>query len=1109
MKNLYIILFMLFISVNSFGQKETKPQLCATDELMGQLIKDNPEIQQRLSRFDNEISDSENKNENFGTVTIPIAVYIIHEGGPENISDNQVNSQITALNNYFNIYGIKFCLATKIITNPLAGDNQTTPGIIHKNNSELTNHDAQTEQMGLMNIASSVSPENFLRIFIVKSISNTGTDGTTLGYSMLPGVSIDFDGVVIRSDIFGDNTCTGCNFSLLATYDQGKVLVHEIGHYLGLYHTFHEGCSGMNSSTCYLEGDRVCDTPPVATPNYLCESGSNTCSESLPDLPDNINNYMDYGDDNCVNQFSPGQIQRIFNILTNYKRNLTSVENQIYTGTCNFQNLLSASFSASNFAPCKNTSVAFSPLSLGQDINYFWDFGDSISGTNNISTLSNPSHIFTSDSNTPYLITLRITRGTESVISKEYVYVTNCQQITGQNKNWLLSTNNKLNFSTGTPINNGLFPNSNRFGEACAFQNDLNGNLLFYTNNIGIWNASNIQINTNNPLIGNKSTKAGSLIIPNPINPNQYYLFTKDYQNSLGGFRYTLINMNSGIITIDATVNQPINFPNNLGYLTGNDGALYGGEGITAMEKCDGYWIITTLKKSTGYSIIIYSLDTNGLNYHNEFQLPSTIQFYIGSVKISPDGNKLIYVNSLDGIYLFDFNKFNGTISNQRLVGNFGTYGNCFSPDSNLLYVTNNMSEIFQYDLSSNNIQNTKHRIAKEFNLIGEIQRGPDNKLYASIFSRKRLATIHLPNNKITESNPNACLYTTNGPALEASLDLGLPNMIEPKTTTAYNNTVSSTCINCFTYKFAPNVCINSFSWNFGDPASGTNNTSTLSNPTHTFSGYGTYTITLNTGTTSITYSLSINTINPVILGSTTACLEGTQTTNHSVALAVGQNASWSVSGGVINGLNNQSDVTVKWTSLPGTVTLTITNTTGCSTTVTKTITSDCNNQATCDTNLTFNNPQTATANYQASQNINTNTNYTVNNGIDINLKAGNSVVISPNAHIKSGSTFRAHIGSCTEPNTGKQSSKKSVETNLNSISIYPNPTSGIVTIELLNTLMTEITLNSIEGKLVHFKKTANVNYYSLDLNSYEKGIYLLNLKTSEGEFITKKIIKQ
>jgi len=86
------------------------------------------------------------------------------------------------------------------------------------------------------------------------------------------------------------------------TYNEGNVLIHEVGHWMGLLHTFDGGCGG--------DGDLVDDTPEVAESNY----GSN-CDEEVDSCPndglgpDMLENYMDYA--NCKNAFTPGQIERM------------------------------------------------------------------------------------------------------------------------------------------------------------------------------------------------------------------------------------------------------------------------------------------------------------------------------------------------------------------------------------------------------------------------------------------------------------------------------------------------------------------------------------------------------------------------------------------------------------------------------------------------------------------------------------------------------------------------------------------------------------------------------------------------------------------------------
>jgi hypothetical protein len=126
---------------------------------------------------------------------------------------------------------------------------------------------------------------------------------------------------VVRSDQIGV-TGTG------QISQGGRTLTHEIGHWLGLYHTFQDGCSGGTSSTCSTAGDRVCDTPPVASSSSGCSVGQNSCSSDVPDLPDMVRNYMDYSDGTCMNTYTAGQKSRIYGSLAAYR-------NTIYGGGTN------------------------------------------------------------------------------------------------------------------------------------------------------------------------------------------------------------------------------------------------------------------------------------------------------------------------------------------------------------------------------------------------------------------------------------------------------------------------------------------------------------------------------------------------------------------------------------------------------------------------------------------------------------------------------------------------------------------------------------------------------------------------------------------------------
>lgn len=1127
--------------MNCFGQKLSQSPPCATDELMSQLIKDNSKIQERLARIDKDLSNLPvlSKSAHMVMLTIPVVVYVVHDNQPlgigSNISDNQVNSQITALNNYFNPYGVKFCLATKAgdlayIPTSSTTHVQNTPGIIHVNNANLSNHNIQSEQEALMETAHpKITKTKYLRIWVVNSID--GQDSGINGYSILPGMYSNFDGVVIRNNVFGDiSSCPTCD--LIPRYSQGKILVHELGHYLGLYHTFHEECSGMNSTTCSYQGDRVCDTPPVAAPNYTCISGINSCQESSPDLPDNINNFMDYGDNECVNEFTEGQKTRMINALTLFRNELFSDPNIIYTGTCSSDQIISAVFEPNKYYVCLGESIDFN--SLTQDyVSYSWNFGDPISGINNTSNLQNPSHTFSSSTNSSFTVSLTVSNESESVRYTLPIYVSECNPIQNSNSYWYLSQSSGLSFSSGRAVFDPNFPLYNQATNTCIVQNNEAGELLFYSNESNIWNKQHQLIASTLPA---EAKYQSQIVLPKPGNPTKYVIF-KNARLSLNeyGFTYSVINTNSNTALMELQ-DQPITVPSNLGYDTSPiTGGLMNDGQITAIKSCNGFWIITALQKGINTYLVVYSLTdnptNNGLSFIREYQLPHSYYPTFG-INASPNGNKITIGRiEYDGntfnnkIYLFDFNKITGELNNPISI-NLGDQENgngritSFSPDSNLLYTVGYKS-ISQYNLNSANVLNSKIQVSTiPYGYeAGNLQIGPNGKIYLSDSLNNNLMIIHSPNQVCSPSNFNACGFSLHGPKISNAswmVSYSLPNIINAKAATVFDNTISSYSVSCNNYKFFPNVCGNNFIWDFGDPNSGSNNSSTLANPLHIFSSNGNFTIILknNNNVVLATTILNIGTLTAEIAGNSSACTSNSNfnTTNNSITLSERQRVTWSITQGtgVVMGMNDQTDVTVRWSSLPGIITATIIDEKGCINTVTKTILSDCITPNLCSANLAFNNAQQLNADYQASENIVLNTNYSLNAGTEISLKAGNSILISPNAHIKTGSIFLADIGPCIETNAKKHSgnTKTDLKT-INKVLIYPNPTSGVVNIELENASMTEITLNSIEGKLIHFKKTANVSYYSLDLSSYEKGIYLLNLKTSEGEFIVKKIIKQ
>lgn len=400
MKNILTVLFAIFAVNLIYAQ-----QICDFDGY--------------LSRHSALIENAETKiREGLGSERggasvkiIPVVVHVIHLGGTENISDAQIQSQIDVLNeDYRKIAGtngdgagvdteIEFRLAKK---NP---DGKCSNGIV-RINSSLSNH--QTHQRSALKDLSFWDNLRYLNIYVVRTIN-----GSTLGYSSFPGGPADEDGIVVRHNYFGR---IGTAASSL-----GRTTTHEVGHWLGLYHTFNGGCG---TDVCN-DGDYVCDTPPAAAPNFGCPTTANTCSNDSPDVLDQIANYMDYSDDNCKSMLSQGQKDRAqsslntlrFDIWQPWNIDSTGTDSNYVSPTCN----VIADFTSNNQDICINNSVQYINKSLNDPISYQWWFPG---GTPNSSTLANPVISYSAIGSYDVILKVTGANGTDSIFLPSYMNVT-------------------------------------------------------------------------------------------------------------------------------------------------------------------------------------------------------------------------------------------------------------------------------------------------------------------------------------------------------------------------------------------------------------------------------------------------------------------------------------------------------------------------------------------------------------------------------------------------------------------------------------------------------------------------------------------------------------
>lgn len=293
---------------------EAKAQrTCATDQYEAQMLADNPKygiiIDQIRAQSQQWIQNNINaQTSKKAVITIPVVVHVVYNTNAQNISDAQISSQITVLNEdyrrtnadatntptaFLNVAAdseIEFCLAQQDpngnASTGITRTNTTTTSFSTNDNVKLTSNGGKDAW----------PRDDYLNIWVC----NLGN--SLLGYATPPGGQAWRDGVVVLYTAFGTLGTASSPF------DKGRTTTHEVGHWLNVNHTFNGGCAGTTSSNCASAGDFICDTPPTSSPNYFCPSTSqNTCTETPTDLNDMHMNFMDYTNDACMNLFTTGQ----------------------------------------------------------------------------------------------------------------------------------------------------------------------------------------------------------------------------------------------------------------------------------------------------------------------------------------------------------------------------------------------------------------------------------------------------------------------------------------------------------------------------------------------------------------------------------------------------------------------------------------------------------------------------------------------------------------------------------------------------------------------------------------------------------------------------------
>lgn len=275
---------------------------CGSNERWEARQQQNPALSEKKQTIESQIQTWITNKAQEGAVVsynIPVVFHVLYKNETENVSDEQILSQLAVLNEDFRRTNldaintesdflsvatdceINFCLAQRTPNNTLTtGITRTATSIT---SFSLYDDRVFSTSEGGEDIWDS---NQYLNIYICDLT-------TVLGFSSFPGGNNNTDGVVIDFENFG-TIGTAAN-----PYHKGRTATHEVGHWLNLYHIWGDNNCG---------DDLVSDTPTQETENYGCPAHPQITCDNEGDM---FQNYMDYSNDACMNLFTIGQKDRM------------------------------------------------------------------------------------------------------------------------------------------------------------------------------------------------------------------------------------------------------------------------------------------------------------------------------------------------------------------------------------------------------------------------------------------------------------------------------------------------------------------------------------------------------------------------------------------------------------------------------------------------------------------------------------------------------------------------------------------------------------------------------------------------------------------------------
>lgn len=346
MKTCFSVLILLMTSLHVLKAQEP----CASHQILEHLAQENPTGAAAIKQWQEEAYSHARQNGPNKTAPlyqIPVVVHVVYTTAEENIPDSLIYQQIEVLNQDFRRLnpdtsltrnefkpvagdaGIEFFLAT------LDPDGNPTTGITRTQGNPggflgLFDPFSDNVKKNADGGKDAWPTDKYLNIWVCNILGGFGV----LGYAYPPVGDVanwpagtapadtTLQGVVVHFPVFGPrNPLAAANG--LDMVNRGRTLTHEVGHYLGLRHIWGDGdCT---------EDDGLNDTPPASdNANQVCDFTKNSCQDQGgTDFPDQIENFMDYAADSCMNMFTQEQVAAMQYVLDNFRNPLVESGNNL------------------------------------------------------------------------------------------------------------------------------------------------------------------------------------------------------------------------------------------------------------------------------------------------------------------------------------------------------------------------------------------------------------------------------------------------------------------------------------------------------------------------------------------------------------------------------------------------------------------------------------------------------------------------------------------------------------------------------------------------------------------------------------------------------------